>query len=432
MSILGAFYAGVTGIDSQSTKFSAISDNISNANTIGYKPTSVLFKNLVTRTDAPTTFGATGPVPRGFYPGGVAPTVEQRMDLQGTLTASSSQTDLGILGNGFFPVVPGTSLNSDGTFASTTQVAVTRSGSFHMDANGFLVNSNGFVAMGVTAGSALPTALNGLTPVKFDPGPAVTIAGVATSQVSLAGNLPASAAVGNVQNQTIGVFDATGTAYTLNLQFTKTALNTWSVAATSMKPADTTSGVTVAISSTPMTLTFGTDGNVVSGGTGSLGTFTSSNGQTITPNFNFLGSATFSATTQFGDQFAVSGVQQDGKTSGSRLGFQVDNSGIVSEVYSNGLVLPRYQIPVVTFRNPQGLEAESGQTWLGTQASGAAAINASNTNGAGQVTPSTLEQSATDLSEEFSQMIVSQSVYTANTKTITTANQMYELITQLR
>ncbi|MBV8168975.1 MAG: flagellar hook protein FlgE [Alphaproteobacteria bacterium] len=431
MSLLGAFIAGVTGIDGQSTKFGAISDNIANANTVGYKPTSVLFKTLVTRTDAPTSFGASGAIPRGDYPGGVVPVVEQRMDLQGILQASSSSTDLGIVGNGFFPVA--TAVNTTtGAVASGAQRAVTRAGSFHMDANGFMMNSAGYALMGSPAGGGLSSTLTGLVPVKFDPGPSVTIAGVATTQASIAGNLPASTAIGDVQNQTIGVFDATGTAYTLSLQFTKTALNTWSVVAKGMTPADTTSGVTVAISSTPMTLTFNADGTIASGGTGSLGTFTSSNGQSISPNFNFLGSSTFSATTQFGDQFAVSGVQQDGKASGSRLGFQVDKNGVMSEVYSNGLVLPKFQIPVVTYVNPQGLEAISGNAWVETNTSGTAAVNASNTGGAGQLTPSTLESSSTDLSEEFSQMIVSQSVYSANTKTITTANQMYELLTQLR
>jgi flagellar hook protein FlgE len=353
------------------------------------------------------------------------------MDLQGILQASSSSTDLGIVGNGFFPVA--TAVNaSTGGLASGASRAVTRAGSFHMDVNGFMMNSAGYALLGSPVGGALSSTLTGLAPVKFDPGPAVTIAGVATTQASISGNLPASTAVGDVETQSIGVFDATGTAYTLNLNFTKTALNTWSVVAKSMTPADTTSGVTVAISSTPMTLTFGTDGNIASGGTGSLGTFTSSNGQSISPSFNFLGSSTFSATTQFGDGFAVSGVQQDGKTSGSRLGFQVDKNGIMSEVYSNGLVLPRFQIPVVTYVNPQGLEAIAGNAWLETNTSGTAAVNASNTGGAGQLTPSTLESSSTDLAEEFSQMIVSQSVYSANTKTITTANQMYELLTQLR
>src|SRR3954464_13277618 len=143
MSILGAFIAGVTGIDAQSTKFGAISDNIANANTVGYKPTSVLFKTLVTRTDAPTTFGASGPVPRGFYPGGVIPTPESRMDLQGLLQASSSSTDLGIVGRGFFPVA--TAVNTTtGAVAAGANHAVTRAGSFHMDKDGFLVNTAGY------------------------------------------------------------------------------------------------------------------------------------------------------------------------------------------------------------------------------------------------------------------------------------------------
>src|SRR5258706_6221803 len=138
MSILGAFIAGVTGIDAQSTKFGAISDNIANANTVGYKPTSVLFKTLVTRTDAPTSFGSSGPIPRGDYPGGVTPTVEQRMDLQGILQASSSSTDLGIVGNGFFPVA--TAVNaSTGGLATGASRAVTRAGSVPLDLNRVMV-----------------------------------------------------------------------------------------------------------------------------------------------------------------------------------------------------------------------------------------------------------------------------------------------------
>ena len=82
MSLVGAFIAGVTGIDAQAQKFGAISDNIANANTVGYKPTSVLFKTLVTPRSIPTNYA----------PGGVIPTPVARMDLQGLLSASSSTT----------------------------------------------------------------------------------------------------------------------------------------------------------------------------------------------------------------------------------------------------------------------------------------------------------------------------------------------------
>src|SRR5258706_3277239 len=156
MSLINAFIAGVTGINAQSQKMGAISDNIANANTVGYKPTVVLFKTLVTRTDAPTATGGTGPIPFNFAPGGVIPTPEQRMDLQGLLAASSSSTDLGILGRGYFPVTNGVDTTT-GAIATGASAAVTRAGSFHMDKDGFMVNSNGFFLMGVTSGTTLPS-----------------------------------------------------------------------------------------------------------------------------------------------------------------------------------------------------------------------------------------------------------------------------------
>jgi flagellar hook protein FlgE len=449
MSIVGAFIAGVTGIDAQSQKIGAISDNISNANTVGYKPTEVRFKTLVTRTDAPTStaFNAnggssgsvTGPIPFNFAPGGVIPVPVARMDLQGLMTASSSNTDIAISGNGFFPVVGGGQVNTTiGAIAQGASVLVTRAGSFHVDQNGFLVNSAGFVALGTPAGGGLPRALTGLVPVKFAPGPTVTIGGVATTQVTIDGNLPATDAIGAQENMTTGVFDAAGNAYTAQIQFTKTALNTWSAAIASVTQAGTTTPpITATVSGSPMTLSFGTNGQLTGGGVGSLGTVTLSNGQSLSPTFNFMGPGSISALTQFDSAEAQSGVQQDGKASGSRTGFQIDNTGVVSETFSNGVVRPGFQIPVVTFPNPEGLQAESGNVWLptgaaGTLASGNAAINAASTGSAGQIVPATLEQSAVDLAEEFSQMIVSQQAFQANTKTITTADQMYQLVTQLR
>jgi len=117
---------------------------------------------------------------------------------------------------------------------------------------------------------------------------------------------------------------------------------------------------------------------------------------------------------------------------GFRTGVNVSSDGTVSEVYSNGLTIPRYQVPVVTYINPQGLQAETGNVWVETQASGTATLSVSNTGAAGQIMPSELEQSAVDLSTEFEDMIISQKTFEANTKTITTADQMYQTIAQLR
>ena len=435
MSLVGAFIAGVTGVDAQTTKLDAISDNIANANTVGYKPTEVLFQTLVTQTDAPTSLGSTGPVPFNFAPGGVIPKPRQRMDLQGLITASQSTTDVAISGNGFFPVTSVNSVNpTTGALAQGATLAVTRAGSFNMDKNGFLENSSGFVVMGVPTGSALPNKLTGLVPVQLNPGPSVQIPGAATTQVSLAGNLPATDAIGATENMTTSVFDSQGNAYALNIQFTKTGTGTWSAQATTVAQTNASNPpITGTVAGTPLALTFSNTGQLTGGGTGSLGTITLSNGQSLSPNFNLVGpSPNLTAVTQYDSTFAQTGAQQNGNASGFRTSIQIDSNGMVNEIYSNGEVIPRFQIPVVTYVNPQGLEAETGNVWVETQASGAASIQAANTGPAGQILPSTLEQSSVDLSTEFSDMIVSQSTYTANTKTITTADQMYQTLTQLR
>jgi flagellar hook protein FlgE len=421
MSLVGAFIAGVTGIDAQAQKFGAISDNIANANTVGYKPTSVLFKTLVTPRSIPTNYA----------PGGVIPTPVARMDLQGLLSASSSTTDIGISGRGFLPVTNAVNTTS-GAVATGADLAVTRAGSFKLDKNGFMVNAAGFYLMGTAAGSTLATTLATLQPVKLAAGPNVTIGGTATTAISINGNIPASDAIGATRNFSTGVFDSSGNSYSVNVQLTKTALNTWSAVATSVSPVDSTKSLSASVSGSPVTLSFGSTGNLTSPtSAASLGTLTL-NGTTTSPTFDFIGNAAITALTQFGDAFAISGVQQNGASSGTRVGVQIDSAGMVQEIYSNGQVIPRYQIPVVNYNNPQGLEAQGGTAWLETTQSGAAQLHASGADGAGQIMPSTLEQSSVDLANEFSDLIVSQATYQANTKTITTADEMYKTVTQLR
>jgi flagellar hook protein FlgE len=440
MSLLGIFTTGVTGINAQAQKLGAISDNISNANTDGYKPTDVEFQTLVTQTDAPTIPGSTGPEPVNYAPGGVIPTPRQLVSLQGLLTSTASNTDIAISGNGFFPVTAESSISGSGTSATLDQgatLAVTRAGSFIMDANGLLTNSAGYTLLGTPIGSTLPTSLNGLVPVALDPGPTVTVAGSATSEVSVAANLPATATAGSTSQLTVGVYDSAGSEYSLGITFTNTGTNTWTAAATSLTPLNSASGVTTTVSSTPTTLSFNSNGQLTSTSNGlSLGTFTLSNGASLSPTFNFGGSTGSNAAaglTQFGSTFANGDTQQiGGAGAGYRTGIAITGTGVVQEIYSNGETIPRYQLPVVTYINPQGLEPESGNVWIATQQSGKAALNLPNTGGAGQIMPSELEQSSVDLSTEFENMIVSEATYQANTKTITTANQMWQTLTDLR
>jgi flagellar hook protein FlgE len=353
------------------------------------------------------------------------------MDLQGLLSSSSSTTDIGISGRGFLPVTNAVNTTS-GAVATGASLAVTRAGSFNLDKDGFMVNAAGFYLLGTAAGSTLGTTLAALQPVKLAAGPNVSIGGTATTAISINGNIPASDAIGTARDFTTGVFDSSGNAYSVNIELTKTALNTWSAAATSVSAVDSTKNLTASVSSTPVSLTFDSNGNLTSPtSAASLGTLTL-NGTTTSPTFDFVGKASITALTQFGDAFAISGAQQNGAASGTRVGVQIDSAGVVQEIYSNGQVVPRYQVPVVNYNNPQGLEAQGGTTWLETTASGTAQLHASGEDGAGQIMPSTLEQSSVDLANEFSELIVSQATYQANTKTITTADEMYKTIAQLR
>ena len=178
MSIFGAMFSGVTGLNAQSQALGMIADNIANVNTIGYKGTSAQFFSLVTQAASRTT----------FTPGGVASSPAQGIDRQGLLQSSVSKTDIAIAGRGFFVV-------SQSATAGSGQFLFTRAGSFDPDQNGNLVNTAGYFLQGwpLTDGTTLPTNTSTLSSVET-----VNVANLAgtatpTSTVNLSLNLPSTA-----------------------------------------------------------------------------------------------------------------------------------------------------------------------------------------------------------------------------------------------
>ncbi len=178
MSIFGAMFSGVTGLNAQSQALGMIADNISNVNTIGYKGTTAQFFSLVTQAASRTT----------FTPGGVASSPAQGIDRQGLLQSSTSKTDIAVAGRGFFVV------NQTAT-AGSGQFLFTRAGAFNPDQNGNLVNTAGYYLQGwpLTNGTTLPTNTSTLSSVQT-----VNVANLAgtatpTSTVDLALNLPSTA-----------------------------------------------------------------------------------------------------------------------------------------------------------------------------------------------------------------------------------------------
>lgn len=295
MSIYGALSSGVSGLFAQSSRLSAISDNIANANTVGYKRTAVPFSTLVTQQGLQNTYAA----------GGVRANPYMQIDRQGLLTSTSSSTDLAINGDGFFVTNVSAEPDAEGLDSRTL---FTRAGSFRPDANGYLRNDAGLYLQGWKLASN--GEFDGAEPARtsFDSLETVNITGLnftgsPTSEISFAGNLPAGvtgkALPGSPIVTGVEYFDPLGNPNTLNLQWTPgTTYGQWTLDLIQ-------AGDTIPLAS--YEFQFHTDG-VHSGGPASVREVVSSVGQ-LTANTIEDNADTFT-----GDvlRFDVSGMTVDG------------------------------------------------------------------------------------------------------------------------
>ena len=252
MSIFGAMQSGISALASQSSSMGAISDNIANVNTVGYKSNSVAFSTLVTKQSSSSLYS----------PGGVQSKPKQSISAQGLLSATSNSTDVAISGSGYFVV------NQAANPGEGDLWAYTRAGSFSVDENGYLKNTGGYYAQ---AWSLLPwdgnpnatvVDVNGIKYMKayYDasgntvyindniidgtnlrPVNLANIGGTATPthQISLGANLPSddpiydptNAAAGGKRKVSALIYDSLGNASNMSLEYTKTSSNGWSMGA---------------------------------------------------------------------------------------------------------------------------------------------------------------------------------------------------------
>ena len=430
MSLLGALNSSISGLTAQSTAFSNISENVANAQTVGYKEVNTSFVDYLTTSNNSVN-----------EPGAVVARPEYANSLQGAVTQTSNPLNLAIAGPGFFPVSQATgTVNSATTFSP--QQFYTRSGDFQINANGYLVNSAGLYLNGWQTDPTTGVAnQNLLSPVQvsqsvFNP--------VATSSVQLLANLPATPAAGTATaaspiSSNINVYDALGTVHTLNLSWVQNATNDWtvSIAAPSLIPSSLGSAE----------VKFGTaSGNAVPAGTigqiaNTTGAVTSAGyaaGQPAALNFsaNFgsgvqnlsLNMGTYGLTngvTQYaGSAYSLGGLTQNGVPPGSFSSVVTQTDGSVVVNYNNGQSRTIAQIPITTFNAPDKLQSQNGQAFTATLLSGTPTAEAANSNGAGSIVTSSVEGSNVDIATEFSHLIVAQQAYSANAKMITAANQL--------
>jgi len=527
MSIFGALLTGVSGLTAESQALSLISDNIANSNTTAYKGTNASFSTLVTQSAQAGIETAGGVV---AYP---TATVNQ----QGLLQAAASNTDLAISGGGFFVVA------NSATPGSSTGYSFTRDGSFSIDANGNLVNGDGFFLQGqkltaaeagqITAGNLnqlTATSLNSLSTININ---GLSGSAVPTTQVTLAAELPSTDTVTSTPHTiTVPVFDSQGSEHDLTLSFSVAPIQTFSLTGGALTAGDTfnlklnggtttvpigalpanpttsdlanamntalaaagistvtasaTNGTTVQLLDTsptgaelnaantlvvsagggapvfaaaaPVTTPANTwnvtasiaggtvaftGGNQVSfNGNGSLasgfggltvnwsttGPAVPTSPQNLT--FNLGTAGQMNGLTQVGNTFSASEVNQNGLHFGTFTGISIDQNGIVTANFDNGLKQPFYLVPIATFNNPNGLAAQSGNSYLQTNQSGSFLLQQAGTGAAGQIAPSELESSNVDIASQFSNLIITQQAYAANSKVLSTANQMIQTLLQ--
>lgn len=442
MSIFGGLRSGVSGLFVQSQSMAMISDNIANVNTTGYKVNRPRFSTLVTDSASNTLFSS----------GGVQSNVTREISSQGLLSASAVSTDVAISGNGFFAVSDAVTFNSTtGNFDPTGSIFFTRAGEFRPNSDGNLVNTGGFFLLGfdrnaantafdVTNVLATTTAIN----VAASSAPPV-----ATSSITTSANLQASTATAGTFNVALQVFDQQGTLQTLTVTFTKNAAaNTWDLTGTitggaqfaDATPSTALAGATgVSIG----TLTFNADGtlaNYAAAGSGVDagsattevmrinidydGTVGGTEGVQIDINLGTTNGA--DGLTQFEGTSTINSLSQNGRQFGNLSSVAVDNQGIVSAVFDNGDTRQLSQVPVVTFNNPNGLTPKSGNVFEQSDEGGDPVAKIAGAGGAGLINGSAIESSTVDLADEFTKLIVTQRAFSANTRIITTADEMLE------
>jgi flagellar hook protein FlgE len=439
MSLNGAMSSGISGLAANSQAMGIIADNITNLNTIGYKSTEARFQTLVT--------GA-GNSSSTYSPGGLSSSPYQAAERQGAVLASNSSTDIAMSGKGFFVV------NTDPAPANGTYL-YTRAGQFTVNAAGLLVNTGGYFLQGwptLPDGSydvdqngiadpsvPDPTSLANLQPIQVG-----SLAGTVTptSTVDLSLNLPATATVGATNTATVLVYDALGVGHNTALLWTKTvaAPATWSLEITGMTRADngtaSVSGATLA--SFPLTID-----TVVFNGDGTPASFTpvafnvptadwttAASTSNITFNLGTVNQA--NGVTQFASAFSIVSINQNGVTFGRFQSIGMTEDGQVTASFDNGVQRTIFRLPVATFANPASLLAKSGNAWAPSVNAGTLFLNPAGSGAAGKIAPSSLETSTVDLGEEFTNMIITQRAYSANSRIITTADQMLEELVRIK
>jgi flagellar hook protein FlgE len=426
-----SFYAGLSGLQANADDLSVIGNNLANVNTVAFKGSRMTFEDIFSMTGAGAGVnGAGNPQQVGL---GVQTASIDQMFSQGSLQTTGLVTDVAIQGGGFFMLAE-----------PAGGLAYTRAGNFSFDKDGNLVTPGGQFVQGYTQRLANGTiAPSGpISNIQVPVG--LTAPPQATSFINVLMNLNASAKVDDPatpQNEaeafstTVTIFDSLGAQHDLTLNFTPVDTNAdghldqWNYAAT-VNGAEVTGGT----AGTPFsvgtgTITFGPNGQLTAPGANVTLAIPgwSNNASAQNVNWQLFDPTTGAGqVTGFDGASATSSANQDGYGVGRLQTLTIGADGLISGVFSNGVTLQMARFAMAVFNNPNGLLKNGQNSFLETNGSGVATIGTANTGGRGQISASTLELSNVDVTEELTNLIISERGYQANSRTITTTDQIMQ------
>lgn len=427
------FQQGLAGLNASSKALDTIGNNISNASTIGFKTGQTQFADVFA---ASLSGAGSAPVGLGTK---VAAVVQQFT--QGSIGVTNNPLDIAINGGGFFQM-------DDGNGATV----YTRNGQFQLDQSGYIVNANGLQLKGIMATRGVIAQGSPSVPLRlFDP--AQSLAGPPQETGGSPGNLGLQVNV-NLdarlapppdptfdynnprsynQSTAVTIYDSLGNPHTYSMYFVKgAAASSWDVYAAVSNPPGAVPTVTDLSTSGPLgTLSFDSAGALTS--TPFTATVTDADlGYTGAVN-SLSFPVVFDGSTQFGSDFSVNAMIQDGYGSGTLAGFNIGKDGVILGRYTNGQSAEVGQVILASFRNPQGMLPLGDNVWAQSSTSGDRIVGTPGSSGQyGVLQAAALEESNVDLTAELVTMITMQRSYQANAQTIKTQDSILQTLVNLR
>lgn len=407
--MLRSMFSAVTGLRNHQTYMDVIGNNIANVNTTGFKASRVTFEDLLSQSVRGGSVpqqdrGGTNPIQIGL---GTSLAAVDAVQTQGALQSTGKSTDLAIQGSGFFVV-------SDGR-----RMLFSRDGAFELGLDGTLVNpSSGMRVQGWMAQDGIIDTAGPVGNITIPQGGGLIAK--PTTSVLVTGSL--SAGQDKIET-TVGTFDSLGARHNIRLVFTKTGANAWTWQPLAVTDDSTVTAVTP---NTATAVTFQPDGSLAPNTpNGSIGLTLNNGGQNLDLTLDLSG------LTQLAGQAEVT-ASADGAPAGSLASFTVGRDGIINGIYTNGLTRQLGQLALATFLNPGGLNKLGGNLYEQSPNSGAPGIGQAQTNGRGEISSGFLEMSNVDLAQQFTNLIMAQRGFQANSRVITASDEMLQDLVNLK